>query len=361
MMTPLGERLRLFLDEEFARMQNEWFFKWHFIGRDGPVEIDSFRGRPICYGGIKFEGSPVQVYWDTIQLYLRKKIAEVFDKLEADLRGYPIDVRIAALQEGGQLIKAFAARIRNAAIEKDRILRGNGFEFPNRRDVGLWAGSLSEDIDGRIFTLRDIYCDPQILVDGVEMPFRSMLKDKVTFAKKDGTIVLADIAASVQPGQIFVFDATLPIEVDDHFLRQLPSGLVEDYIVIDPRFMAGGSGIPAHFQTKVRRSDQPAGQPQTVINNIIGHNARININSVDSSNNSVVENSPAVFAELRKALVAVEDVSKRELLASLISEMAEANARKDGSFKERYQRFVSIAADCMTIFAPFLPALSGLL
>jgi hypothetical protein len=103
----------------------------------------------------------------------------------------------------------------------------------------------------------------------VEMPFRQLLTDKVTLAKKDGTIVRKDIAASVQSKKIFVDDHDLPIEVGDHFLRQLPSGLIEDFIVDDPGFMAGLHSIPPHFQTKVHRSDRPIGQPRTIINNIV--------------------------------------------------------------------------------------------
>lgn len=61
-MTPIGLRLQLELDEEALRMANDWFFKWHFIGNDGPVEIESFRGKPIIYGGIQFSGSAHQVY-----------------------------------------------------------------------------------------------------------------------------------------------------------------------------------------------------------------------------------------------------------------------------------------------------------
>jgi hypothetical protein len=62
-MTPIGSRLSISLDDEYLRMQNEWFFKWHFIGdSQRAVEIDSFRGKPICYGGIKFSGTATLVY-----------------------------------------------------------------------------------------------------------------------------------------------------------------------------------------------------------------------------------------------------------------------------------------------------------
>ena len=194
------------------------------------------------------------------------------------------------------------------------------------------------------------------------MPFLNMLQDKVTFAKKDGTVVRKDIPASVQTKKIFVFERSLPIEVGDHFLRQLPSGLVEDFVVDDPGFMAGvGGAIQPHFQTTVHRSDRPVAQPQTIINNIIGHNARVNINSTDNSTNSVTTNSPAVFAEMLKAVAAIQNSSDREFLTTIISEMAAAHQRKDGTFVTKYQNFIAAAANHITVVAPFLPALSNLI
>lgn len=342
-------------------MQNEWFFKWHFIGKEGPVEIESFNGKPIYYGGVKFFGSPRLVYWDTIQRYLRKKVASTFDDLENELQKYPVEIRLAALSEAKFIVGAFAAKIRRTAIEKDRILRGNGFEFPAEHDQGNWAGCLPHDINARIESLKAIYCDQKIVIDGVEMALRSLAKDKVTLSKKDGTIVRTDIAASVQSGRIFVFDASLPIEVGDHFLRQLPNGLVEDFVVDDPGFMTGLHGIQSHFQTRVHRSDQPVAQPQTVINNIVGHNARININSTDNSTNSVGGVSSELFAEILKAVAAIDNQTRRDAISSAVSDMAAAQARNDGSFKEKYQNFMAAAADHVTIIAPFLPALTKLL
>ena len=70
-MTPIGSRLQLTLDDEVIRMANEWFFKWHHIGGERPVEIDSFRGKPIVYGGIRFSGSahgPTDAFYVDTQL-----------------------------------------------------------------------------------------------------------------------------------------------------------------------------------------------------------------------------------------------------------------------------------------------------
>lgn len=158
-MTPIGLRLQLELDEEVLRMANEWFFKWHFIGKDGPVEIESFRGKPINYGGIKFDGSAHQVYWDTIQFYLRKKVSALFDQLEINIKDYPVQTRGTSIEEAQTLIGSFTARIRRMAIEKDRILRGDGVNFPQKHDFGRWEGSGLQDIAARAEGLRAIYCE----------------------------------------------------------------------------------------------------------------------------------------------------------------------------------------------------------
>jgi len=158
-LTPIGSRLSASLSDEYVRIQNEWFFKWHHIGGTGVVEIDSFRGKPICYGGIKFSGSAHLVYWDTIQHYVRKKLISVFNDLEAELKGYPLEIRDKALTEAQGIIAAFAAKIRRAAVEKDRILRGNGIQFPPQHDIGQWLECHPEDIATRIEGLRHIYCD----------------------------------------------------------------------------------------------------------------------------------------------------------------------------------------------------------
>jgi hypothetical protein len=168
-------------------------------------------------------------------------------------------------------------------------------------------------------------------------PFEELLRDKVTLAKKDGTIVRKDIAASVQSDKIFVYDPHLPIEVGDHFLRQLPSGLVEDFVVDDPGFRSGLHSIAPHFQTKVHRSDRAVGQPQTITN------------------------SATLFTEMLKAVAQIATKSERETIAATISAMSAAQERQDGTFLSKYQDFIATAANHMTIFAPFLPALSKLL
>jgi hypothetical protein len=287
-LTPIGSRLITSLSDESLRMQNEWFFKWHSIGGEKLVVIESFNGKPICYGGIKFSGSAHNVYWDTIQRYLRKKVGSIFDGLEEELKKYTLEIRDKALTEAQWIVGQFAAKIRRTAIEKDRILRGNGIKFPPEHDMGHWQGCRTEDIEARVEGLRRIYCVLQINVGGVDMSLQSLMKDKVTLVKKDGTVLKTDIPAAVTSGQITTFVTEFPIEIEDHLLRQLPNGMVEDFVVSDPGYQSGIAGaIPPTYQVKVHRSGAPAASPQTIIANFHGPNSRMNVNSTDNSVNVV--------------------------------------------------------------------------
>ena len=208
--------------------------------------------------------------------------------MEEELKGYPLDIKDKALTEAKQIIAQFAGRIRRSAVEKDRILRGDGIRFPPPHDRGRWQGCGPEDIDARVEGLRRIYCDLPLNVGGIDMSFGAIPKEPVTLMKKDGKIFRSDIPAIVSDGQIRTFVTDLQIEVGDHILRQLPNGLVEDYIVDEPRYNSGIGSIPANYAVKVHRSDAPTAPPQTIIANFHGANPRMNVNSTDNSSNTVV-------------------------------------------------------------------------
>jgi len=191
--------------------------------------------------------------------------------------------------------------------------------------------------------------------------FEGMLNDRVTLVKNDGTVAKENIRAMVQPKTIFMDDETLPIEPGDRLLRLLPSGLVDEYIVNEPGFYSGLRGMKAHFQTKVKRSDAPAAQPSTIINNIQGNNARVNINSTDNSQNLAMEIGAsetlrALREELDRSSIQADDA---HAIREAIEKMETASSKE--GFKEGYQSFMAAAANHITVFAPFLGALANFL
>lgn len=198
-----------------------------------------------------------------------------------------MDIRHKALKEAEVHLGVFVRRIRQSAVEQDRILRGNGHTFLEERDNGRWEGATVKDVDGRINSLSEIYFRPTNITQAELMALNNMMKDKVTLVKKDGTVVRENFKALVTQDQITTFVTDIPIEVEDHLLRTLPNGLVEDFIVIAPNYNQGLVSIKPHYIVKVKRSDAPAAPPQTIIANVSGTNAKVNINSVDNSINSV--------------------------------------------------------------------------
>ena len=145
-MTPTCTRLKARLDERRRWFINEWFFKWHFIGKDGPVSIDSFDGRGIHYSGFKFSGTTRDVYWDAIVRGVKKEIIEQFAWIDQEVRAYNHETALQAIDEcAGQLV-SFVSAIRREAVAKDRILRGDGTTFPPENDAGRWDGIDQSDI-----------------------------------------------------------------------------------------------------------------------------------------------------------------------------------------------------------------------
>jgi hypothetical protein len=187
--------------------------------------------------------------------------------------------------------------------------------------------------------------------------FDDFLTDKVALLKDDGTI-RENIPASVSQKGILIQDVTLPIAVGDKLIRKQPSGLEDVFVVDDPGYHAEFHGIPAAFQIRYHRADRLPQTPHIVNYEVSGPNARINVQSQDYSTNTV--NDPSqMFSNLRyvvdNALAEAERAPIREAVNQMESTYGTA------TFLTSYTKFLSIAADHLTVFAPFLPALAQLL
>ena len=192
--------------------------------------------------------------------------------------------------------------------------------------------------------------------------FGSFPTECVTLVKKDGQR-FEDLRAIVQSNLITTYDPKIPIEDGDQFERQLPSGIVDVFTVVDSGFQQRFHSIPAYYQSKVRKNTaavpprpRPEPGPQ-VVYNLIGSNARVNIQSSDSSTNVVSVESAVLFDNLREAIrrSSLDSTVVQELIQN-VDAMQSATGTK--TFGERYKEFVVAAADHMTLVAPFLPALT---
>jgi hypothetical protein len=123
------------------------------------VEIEGFDGRNIHYGGIAFDGSARHVYWNTLGRYLKIKNGEIFDKLENELRTYPPSQIESTILETKAIVRSFVQNIAHSAADKDRILRGDGINFPplDQGRPNDLQHLVNPQIDERAQSLRQYY------------------------------------------------------------------------------------------------------------------------------------------------------------------------------------------------------------
>jgi hypothetical protein len=120
-------------------------------------------------------------------------------------------------------------------------------------------------------------------------PFASMANDKISIVKPDGQI-FEKIKANVQPTMIFIYDEKIPLEENDKIYRQIPSGLVETYVVLDRGYYSAFHGIPGHYQAKVKKEGSISNDKYKSITNnyyLTGQQSKLNINSTDNSVNEI--------------------------------------------------------------------------
>jgi len=160
------------------------------------------------------------------------------------------------------------------------------------------------------------------------MSFGSLMRDKVTLIKKDGNR-FENIRASVQSNKIFTDDPAIQIEDGDVFERTLPNGIVERYDILDAGYRQGPGGIKPHYQSVVRKQTRidPLVQPSQIVYNLIGPNARVNIQSVDSSANLVGVEPTELFDRIHEAIG--QSVQDGELLKKLQEKVTELEKHKE--------------------------------
>jgi hypothetical protein len=197
-------------------------------------------------------------------------------------------------------------------------------------------------------------------------PLSHLMKDVVTLVKQDGRRI-EKIKAMVQSGQIFIEDGRLPLEDGDYLERERLGGITESFEVLAGGFINAVSAMPAHFQAKVRKATPRVQEilpphmlqrPQ-VVYHITGNNNRVNNQSTDASTNVVNIETTTLFTKIRQTAEAIEDEATRIRVVDTVDAMEAANGTP--SMMSKYNDFVASAANHMTAFAPFLPALAELL
>jgi hypothetical protein len=116
------------------------------------------------------------------------------------------------------------------------------------------------------------------------------------------------------------------------------------------------SHYKAHLQAMTK---QPPIQPTNITYNLSGAGSRVNINSTDSSVNLISTEVSKVFTQVSEAVSRIPDPSARSEIALAVDEMEKAHG--SSNFLQKYQAFITSAANHMTILGPIIPAVAGLL
>lgn len=191
---------------------------------------------------------------------------------------------------------------------------------------------------------------------------RSMLSafptDRVKIIKRNSSVI-ENVEALVDQTKVFIDDASIDIEEGDIIERTLPSGSKEQYLVIDRGFYKGAHGIPDHYQATVEKQTSFSSPRRGTITNQfnITHAEKVNIQSTDfSTTYNVTANDLSLMDTLKKMAGGLENEQE---IVSNIQSMQENIGKKP--FAEKYNNFIQSIANHMTIFAPFIPALTALL
>lgn len=190
------------------------------------------------------------------------------------------------------------------------------------------------------------------------MPFSDFPKSKLDIIAPDGTVRASTEGIVASSTQVVIFDTSIHVEPQDELRRVLPNGFEETFTVRDAVFQQGMAGIPSFYDVKIlRKGAFPKGTGGHYIH-VSGANARVNLNSTDNSTNTVVQGS--VFGDLRAVVDAgVSDEGERGALQDAIRRLEGATVKEDRL--DAYQKLIAAGANHMTILAPFLGPLSGML
>jgi hypothetical protein len=126
-ITPFELSLVHELDDEYIRMANGWFFKWHSINMTNRVvDVEDFFGGRFHVGGVVFQGQLQELYWRSVGKHLLDRVHSGFQRWESECATYPPHLKRCALAGLDTVLKRYIAQIMQKGVETDRALRGHG-------------------------------------------------------------------------------------------------------------------------------------------------------------------------------------------------------------------------------------------
>ena len=160
----------------------------------------------------------------------------------------------------------------------------------------------------------------------------TLFTDKVRVIDQGGT-TRGQIGAVVDKNSIITEDASLPTEVGDTIERDLPHGRKETLLATHVQFHRGIGGITDFYKITTGNpnslSDR-SGEPGVSVYVTDSPHTRVNLNSVDNSNNVISIQAREVFERTRHLLeTGVEDNGERAVLLQSVNELEQAHQTPD--------------------------------
>ncbi|EML2677149.1 MAG: hypothetical protein E7G14_04090 [Klebsiella michiganensis] len=121
--------------------------RWAFLTAGPKFEIERFDGAKISYQGIAFSGSPVEVFWrGFIEPYIEDESVKILEQaglLATECEIPPEEV----VNEARCLLHVVVRRVYGKMSDVDQTLRGDGINFPDKKDVTSNIAAMSAYID----------------------------------------------------------------------------------------------------------------------------------------------------------------------------------------------------------------------
>lgn len=188
--------------------------------------------------------------------------------------------------------------------------------------------------------------------------FADFPSEKVKIIKQDNSII-NDVTVLFDSHETICQNTSIVIEEGDFIERDLPTGKTERYLIVDVDFHKAQLDFPDYYDLKIEKQTvRRTVKEATTINQFHITNAeKVNIQSTDNSTTyNITANDISLMDTLRKL---ADDLENRDEVILNIDSMQDNIGKK--SFAEKYNAFIQSVANHMTIFAPFIPALSAFL
>jgi len=112
-------------------------------------------------------------------------------------------------------------------------------------------------------------------------------------------------------------------------------------------------------ERRVNPKMRPKPQSITNVYHVSGDNSRVNVESIDKSVNAVVTSSEQVFQAMRESIRSGVPAQEQAPILERLDALEKAQNQQ--SFGQHYPEFIAVAANHLTLLAPFIPALAEML